>query len=156
VVLEKMGKEKQENKPKKKRLTLYVNEDKVELAKDRGYILSQIAEDALTAILDVENEDEIAILKKIQTIDKQIKKLSLQRNLLLQEMEERRFKKRIDEMELIRERAFEETIKEMRDTKDVSEETLERNAEIMDITRDELFERAKKQVKWPKKNHNDN
>lgn len=137
-----------EEEGKKNRTTVYVSENKVELAKERGYNLSKLMENALSAILDIENDNEVEIQRKIETIEKNILELKLQRKLLLNELEEGRVKEKDLSENLIKQKAYNETVKEMMDTMDIRKEILNKNAEILGITPEELYDRASKEAGW--------
>jgi hypothetical protein len=98
-----MAEEINEEKLGKKKLTLWVDKDKVELAKERGYVLSRVAEEALTVMLDIENENENEIQKKIQKIDEQIKQLKLKRNIFLKELVKGRIERRDQDLDFMKE-----------------------------------------------------
>lgn len=138
----------EEKKARKDRTTVYVTEDKVKLAKERGYNLSKITEQALSAILDIEHDDEVAAKRKIQEIEDKIQKLKLQRKIILDELEQGRIKEKAISDKLAVTRAFNDTVKEMRDTLDIRQETLETNAAIMGITPQELYDKAVKEAGW--------
>lgn len=137
-----------EEKARKDRTTVYVTEDKVELAKERGYNLSHIMESALSAILDIDNDNEVEIKRKIEEIEKSITDLKLQRKVLLNELEDGRVKEKLLSKKLIKQKAFNDTVKEMKDTMDIRENILNKNAEIIGITPEELYDKASKEAGW--------
>lgn len=137
-----------EQKGIKIRTTVYVTADKQQLAKERGYNLSKITEQALSAILNIENDNEVIVQRKIQEIEDKIQGLKLQRKILIDELEQGRIKDKVMAEELAVERAFNETVKEMEDTMDIRRETLESNAAIMGITPEELYNKAAIQAGW--------
>lgn len=135
-------------KPIKDRTTVYINVEKQQLAKERGYNLSKITEQALSAILDIEHDNEVAVQRKIQGIEDKIQELKLQRKILIDELEQGRIKEKAIAEKLEVTRAFNDTVKEMKDTMDIRKETLETNAAIMGITPEELYNKAAIQAGW--------
>jgi hypothetical protein len=140
--------EMKEKKGIKVRSTVYVTADKQQLAKERGYNLSKITEQALSAILDIENDNEVIVQRKIQEIEDKIQELKLQRKILIDELEQGRIKEKAIAEKLEVTRAFNDTVKEMKDTMDIRKETLETNAAIMGITPEELYNKAAIQAGW--------
>jgi len=138
----------EEKKELKVRSTVYITADKQQLAKERGYVLSNITEQALTAILDIENDNEVEVQRKIQELEDNIQQLKLQRKILIDQLENGRVKEKAISEKLAVKRAFNDTVKEMRDTLDIRQETLETNAAIMGITPQELYIKAEKEAGW--------
>lgn len=137
-----------EEMDRKDRTTVYVTEKKVELAKKRGYNLSRIMENALSAILNIENENEVEIQRKINEIENKIMELKFERKLLLNELEEGRIKEKELSQKIAMDKAFNDTVKEMKDTMDIRPETLNKNAAILGITPEELRDKAEKEAGW--------
>ena len=91
---------------------------------------------------------EVAVQRKIQGIEDKIQELKLQRKILIDELENGRIKEKAISEKITVQRAFNDTVKEMRDTLDIRQETLETNAAIMGITPQELYNKAEKEAGW--------
>jgi hypothetical protein len=85
------------------------------------------------------------ILKELNTAHRELK---LQRKILIDELENGRIKEKAISEKITVQRAFNDTVKEMRDTLDIRQETLETNAAIMGITPQELYNKAEKEAGW--------
>ena len=133
---------------KKDRSTVYVTPQKVKLAKSRGYSLSQITEDALDIVLDINDNDELEIQNKITIIDEQIIKLNFNRRFLIERLNKLKTQKIKHENDLEKQKAFNQTVKELKENMDIELENLEKNAYIIGITPEELYDRAKDKMDW--------
>ena len=132
----------------KVRTTVYVSANKVELAKKREYKLSNIAEEALDIILNISDYDELKIQIMITGIDEEVKKLEFKRGVLLKQLNDRRIEKILHEEDTEKTRLFNQTVNELQTTMDIKTENLDRNAKLIGITPEELFQQAKKELGW--------
>ncbi len=132
----------------KVRTTIYISGDKVELAKKRGYKISNVTEEALDTILNISNYDELKIQTMITAIDEEVKKLELKRDVLLKQINDRRVEKILHEEDAEKTRLFNQTVNELQTTMDIKTENLERNAKLIGITPEELYIQVKKEVGW--------
>ncbi len=122
--------------------------DKVELAKKRGYKLSNITEEALDTILNIYDYDELKIQIMITGIDEEVKKLELKRDVLLKQLNDRKVEKILHEEDAEKTRIFNQTVNELQTTMDIKTENLERNAKLIGITPEELYNKLKKRLGW--------
>ncbi len=132
----------------KVRTTVYVSRDKVELAKKRGYNVSSIIEEALDTILNVHDYDELKIQTMIKTIDEDVKKLELKRDVLLKQLNDKKIKKILQEKDAEKTKIINRTVNELRTTMDIKTENLKRNAKLIGITPEELYKQAKNEIGW--------
>ncbi len=138
----------EENETDKVRTTIYVSGEKVELAKKRGYKLSNITEEALDTILDIYDYEELKIQIMITGVDEEVKKLELKRGVLLKQLNARRIEKILHEEDAEKTKIFNQTVNELQTTMDIKTENLERNAKLIGITPEELYKQAKNEVGW--------
>ena len=71
-----------------------MNRDKKDLIKRKGYKLQEILDIAMNTILNIEGLEEQEILQQIEAIDSQIRNLQLERNLLVDRLDQSKEKHR--------------------------------------------------------------
>ncbi len=86
------------------------------------------------------------ILKELNTAHRELKYKSMKGRTRSPEND--RIKEKAISEKITVQRAFNDTVKEMRDTLDIRQETLETNASIMGITPQELYIKAEKEAGW--------
>lgn len=125
----------------KKKTTLYIDRNIDSLAK-KILNRSEVAEEAFKVALDVKNSEEAVILNKIADIDVQIEKLKLKKKLYSEQLLNSRNRTKELILEKERNMAFKSIVKELKETNDVNEDNLTKNAKILGIKEDELLKRA--------------
>jgi hypothetical protein len=76
----------------KYKLTTVVSKRKVELAKKQGYNISQLVENTLNLVLDIEDDSETLIQEKINKINAKINKIQLETEPLQKQLKNNRKK----------------------------------------------------------------
>ncbi len=63
-----------------------INKDKKDLIKRKGYKLQEVLDIAMNVILNIEGLEEQEILQKIEEIDDAMRNLALERNMLIEQL----------------------------------------------------------------------
>ena len=135
----------------KSKLTIYVDENKKMLAKERGYNFSKIMNESLDILLDITDQNELILKNKINNIDVQIHELNFKRKLLIHELEDVRTDLKKVQDEIKKKKLYNSIVKEMRETQDINPVILKEKAEILGVKPEELFNKARVDAGWIKK-----
>ena len=135
----------------KSKLTIYVDENKKMLAKERGYNFSKIMNESLDILLDITDKDELILKNKINNLDVQIYELNFKRKLLIHELEGVKTDLNKSQNEIKKKKLYNSVVKEMRETQDINPLVLKETAELLEVKPEELFNKARVDAGWIKK-----